>query len=137
MRAPLALALGLAAGLAGCAYSSAMVTDDGRVFAPTNPAAIRFHPGRDPGFRYVIIGRVASFTLGEAPAALRELALVAAGVGADAVLDLKLQKLSANTGASGLAVKRAPEPARPVAAPPPLPAAPAAAPAPPPAPEEE
>ncbi|HEY3353337.1 MAG TPA: hypothetical protein VGQ83_08825 [Polyangia bacterium] len=132
MRAPLAALLLAATTLTGCAYQAVLVTDEGRAYPPTNPAEIRFHPGRDPGFRYEIIGRVASFAaMGEAPEAMRELALAAAAVGADAVLDVKLQKLSKNTGASGLAVKRVAAPPRLA---PPAPVAPPPAPPPPPAP---
>jgi hypothetical protein len=124
-----ALALGLP-GVAGCGYGAAIVTDDGRVFPPTRPQEVRLVPGRDPGFPFVPIGPVATFApFGEASDCMRELSALAAGLGADAVVEVRLTKLSKNTGASGLAVKRAPPPQ---AALPPSAPAPAVAPAPPP-----
>ncbi|MBI5481130.1 MAG: hypothetical protein HY906_19895 [Deltaproteobacteria bacterium] len=129
------LALQLVA--AGCSYGAAIVTDDGRPFPPTQPQELRLHPGRDPGFPFVFIGPVAVFTFGEAPDAMRELAALAEGMGADAVIEVRLSKLSKNTGASGVAVKRAPPPQAaapaagptppPVPVPPPLPVPPPAA----------
>jgi hypothetical protein len=70
---------------------------------------------------------------GEAADCMRELSAVAAGLGADAVVEVRLSKLSKNTGASGLAVKRAPPPqaVAPTVAPPPPAIAPTVAPAPP------
>ena len=125
----LALALPVAAG---CSYGAVVVTDDGRVFPPTRPQEVRLVPGRDPGFPHVPIGPVATFSpFGEASDCLRELTALAAGLGADAVIEVRLSKLSKNTGASGLAVKRAAPPQ--AALPPPAPApSPAPVPAPPP-----
>jgi hypothetical protein len=127
----LALALALLPVAAGCSYGAVIVTDDGRAFPPTPAREVRLHPGRDPGYPMHVIGPVAVFTFGEAPDAMRELAAQAAGVGADAVVEVRLTKLSKNTGASGVAVKRAmpappPTPARPPAEAPPLAPPPAA-----------
>ena len=146
MRAPrfvhpiVALALALPAVVGGCGYGAAIVTDDGRTFPPTRPQEVRLVPGRDPGFPFVPIGPVATFSpFGEASDCMRELSALAAGLGADAVIEVRLSKLSKNTGASGLAVKRAPPPqaVAPSPTPPPAPAPPPApVPASPPAAEE-
>jgi hypothetical protein len=117
-RGLVAAGLALLLGGAGCSYGAAIVTDDGRAFPPTPPQAVRLHPGRDPGFPVAVIGPVAVFTFGEAADAMRELAAQAASLGADAVVEVRLSKLSKNTGASGVAVKRV--------APPPAPAPPSA-----------
>jgi hypothetical protein len=114
----------------GCTYTAAIITDDGRGFAPTAPATVALYPGRDPGFPYEIIGPVAVLTMGEAPEAMRELAVQAAALGADAVVGVRLSKLSKNTGADGVAVKRLAPPPSPMAPPAP-PLSPPAAPVPP------
>jgi hypothetical protein len=104
------LGLALQVVTAGCSYGAAIVTDDGRLFPPTPPQSVELYPGGNPGFPFILIGPVAAFTFGEAPDAMRELAVQAAALGADAVIEVRLSKLSKNTGASGVAVKRAPPP---------------------------
>jgi hypothetical protein len=105
MRALVTLLALLTLPAAGCIYHSVLVTDDGRSYPPTNPSVLRVHPGREPGFAYSVIGRVAVLLEGDGPEAMRELALAAASAGADAVLEVRLTRNASRTGAVGLLVK--------------------------------
>jgi hypothetical protein len=83
----------LALPLAGCATSVRLPTEDARGNrAPRDPASVNVYAGREIGRKYQVVGAVTAAGDGEDGArALTELRKEAALLGADCVVDLRLE----------------------------------------------
>ena len=91
-----------------CVIKTHYIQDDAQAFDKTNPSEIKIYTGDDIGSEYDVIGSVAVDAPGTGEDSIKELRAEAAKLGADAVINLKLTKLSSfvqRTGASGVAVK--------------------------------
>jgi hypothetical protein len=87
-----------------CSYSTYYVPTGQNVYPMTEPSSIAISPQKTMQMPHKIIGRVATIVWGGGDAARESLQREAAKVGANAVIDLRLEKASWRTAASGLAV---------------------------------
>lgn len=101
--------LGLSLLLSGCSYSTFYVPVERLVYQPTNPASIAVSTQKTVGRPHKILGRVATITWGGGDSARAGLQEEAARLGANLVIDLRLEKGFGRTSASGLAILMLPE----------------------------
>ncbi len=95
--------------LSACSYSTFYVPNDRLVYPPTNPTTVAVSAQKTLRRPHKILGRVAVLRWGagdEARAALQE---EAARIGANLIIDLRLEKSFGKTSASGIAVLLLPE----------------------------
>lgn len=97
-------ALGLLAALSGCSYSTFYVPVERLVYSPTSPESIAVSSQKSVRQAHKILGRVAAITWGGGESARSALQREAARLGANLVIDLRLEKSFGRTSASGLAI---------------------------------
>ena len=91
----------------GCAFSTHYIQNGGQKYPETNMNNIMVYTD-EPANDYIVIGSIAADAPGDYNAALTKLRQEASEIGADAVIYVKLNKVStysARTGISGVAVK--------------------------------
>jgi hypothetical protein len=98
------LSLLLALGLTGCSYSTFYVPVERLVYQPTNPAAIAITTQKTVTQPHKILGRVAVISWGGGDGVRADLQEEAARLGANLIIDLRIEKAFGRTSASGLAV---------------------------------
>ena len=91
-----------------CSITSHYVQSNAKTYPPTSANVIKVYSNSDVLENYMVIGSLVAFVQGDGEKAILELKKEAAGMGADAIIALKLDKLnsfSQATEASGIAVK--------------------------------
>ena len=88
----------------GCSYSTFYVPNERVVYSPSLPATVAISAQKSVNYPHKILGRVAAISFGGADSARTRLQSEAARLGANLVIDLKLEKGFGRTSASGLAV---------------------------------
>jgi len=105
------LAAAAALAISGCGGVKAYVVQTGgSAYKPIRPEEVSVYAGDIAGNRWVV-GPVTVDVVGDANAALEELKKTAAAIGADAVLHLRLTKITGftnRTGLQGMAVRTKP-----------------------------
>ncbi|RZA08311.1 MAG: hypothetical protein EOP11_05190 [Proteobacteria bacterium] len=96
--------LGLALSLPACAYSTFYVPTERLVYPPTSPAAVAVSSQKSVRQAHKILGRVASITWGGGESARAAIQEEAARLGANLIIDLRIERAFGRTSASGLAV---------------------------------
>ena len=94
----------LALTISGCTYSTFYVPNGQNVYPPTDPQDIPVSAQKSIHTTYKELGRVAAIVWGGGESARRSLQREAARVGANAIIDLRIEKSWGRTSASGLAV---------------------------------
>lgn len=74
------------------------------VYPPTDPGSVAVSPQKSITQPHKLIGRVAVILMGDGEEARSELQRMAANLGANAVIDLRIERGTFRTAASGLAV---------------------------------
>ena len=90
--------------LAGCSYSTFYVPVERLVYPPSSPAAVAVSSQKSVKQAHKVLGRVAAITWGGGDSARAQLQEEAARLGANLVVDLRIEKAFGRTSASGLAV---------------------------------
>lgn len=90
--------------LSGCSYSTFYVPVERLVYPPTDPGAVSVSSQKTIKQPHKILGRVAVMNFGGGDGARIMLQEEAAKIGANLVIDLRLEKGIGRTSASGLAV---------------------------------
>lgn len=104
----LVLFLFILISLSSCTISTHFIEDGAKSYAPTQASNIKVYSSLNINKNYVVIGSIAADAVGNSEDALEALKEEAALIGADAVVDVKLTKISSGvdrTGLSGVAVK--------------------------------
>ena len=94
--------LGLA--LSGCSYSTFYVPTERLVYTPTSPASVAVSSQKTVRQAHKILGRVAAITWGGGESARAAIQEEAARLGANLIIDLRIERAFGRTSASGLAV---------------------------------
>lgn len=90
-----------------CSYSAFFVEEGAETYLSTNPDDIKLYSG-DVDRKYEVIAAVASDVFGDSKKASAKIRAEAAKIGADAIIFIKLTKLTSiaqRTGVSGTAVR--------------------------------
>ncbi|MGE3263493.1 MAG: hypothetical protein AB7K68_17070 [Bacteriovoracia bacterium] len=95
--------------LCACSYSTFYVPVERLVYTPSNPASIAVSSQKTVKTPHKILGRVAAITWGGGDSARAQIQEEAARLGANLIIDLRLEKGFARTSASGIAVLVLPE----------------------------
>ncbi len=95
--------------LPGCAYSTFYVPTERLVYPPTSPAAVAVSSQKMLKQPHKILGRVAAITWGGGESARLAIQEEAARLGANLILDLRLERAFGKTAASGIAVLLLPQ----------------------------
>lgn len=103
-RSSLSIAWIATASLCSCSYSTFYVPTERVVYAPMLPSTVAISAQKTVNYPHKILGRVASISFGGADSARTRLQEEAAKIGANLIIDLKLEKGVGRTSASGLAV---------------------------------
>lgn len=103
------LCLFLVAALSGCSYSTFYVPNERLVYAPSSPAAIAVSSQKSVKQNHKILGRVAAIVWGGGESARAAIQEEAARLGANLIIDLRLERAFGRTSASGLAVLLQPD----------------------------
>jgi hypothetical protein len=90
--------------LSACSYSTFYVPVERLVYPPTAPAAVAVSSQKTLRQPHKILGRVAAITWGGGESARAALQEEAARLGANLIIDLRLEKAFGKTSASGIAV---------------------------------
>jgi hypothetical protein len=90
--------------LSGCSYSTFYVPTERLVYPPTSPAAVAVSSQKALTSPHKILGRVASITWGGGESARSAIQEEAARLGANLIIDLRLERAFGRTAASGIAV---------------------------------
>lgn len=90
--------------LSSCSYSTFYVPVERLVYAPTSPASVAVSSQKTLRVPHKILGRVAAITWGGGDSARAAIQEEAARLGANLIIDLRLEKAFGRTSASGLAV---------------------------------
>jgi hypothetical protein len=92
--------------ISGCSYTTHFVQSGSRVYEQTEPESIKIYSGK-PDIEFVVIGNVASNVPDDVESAVSKLQEEAAELGADAIINAKIDYLStqSRTGLSGVAIK--------------------------------
>lgn len=93
-----------AIGLSSCAYSTYYVPLERLVYPPTSPASVAVSSQKTVKQPHKIIGRVAAITWGGGESARAAIQSEAARIGANLIIDLRLERAFGRTSASGIAV---------------------------------
>lgn len=96
--------------LSSCAYSTFYVPVERLVYPPTSPAAVAVSSQKTLKRPHKILGRVAAITWGGGEGARAAIQEEAARLGANLIIDLRLERAFAKTAASGIAVLLLPQP---------------------------
>jgi len=94
--------------LVSCTIKTHYIQDDAQSFEKTDPQMIKVYSSNDVGQPYDVIGSVAVDSPGGGEDALKALKEEAALLGANAIINVKLGKISSlasSTGLSGVAVR--------------------------------
>jgi hypothetical protein len=91
-------------GFSGCSYSTFYVPNERLVYPPTSPAAVAVSSQKSLKQPHKILGRVAAITWGGGDSARAAIQLEAARIGANLIIDLRLERGFGRTSASGIAV---------------------------------
>lgn len=94
----------LAFMLCGCSYSTFYVPVERLVFNPGTPEAVAVSTQKHINQPHKILGRVAALTWGGGEAARSQLQYEAAMIGANMIIDLRIERGVGKTSASGLAI---------------------------------
>lgn len=95
--------------LTGCSYSTFYVPVERLVYTPTLPSSIAVSTQKNVKTPHKILGRVAASSWGGGDSARAAIQEEAARLGANLIIDLRLEKGFGRTSASGLAVLMLPE----------------------------
>lgn len=90
--------------LSGCSYSTFYVPVERLVYQPTMPSQVAISTQKRVRAPHKILGRVATITWGGGDSARTYLQQEAAKLGANLVIDLRLERSFGRTAASGIAV---------------------------------
>ncbi len=90
--------------LSGCSYSTFYVPTERLVYPPSSPAAVAISTQKTISQSHKILGRVAAISWGGGESVRGRLQEEAARLGANLVIDLRMEKAFGRTAASGLAV---------------------------------
>lgn len=102
---PTALLLALLLpGLSGCSYATFYVPTERLVYPPTSPATVAVSTQHALHQAHKVLGRVAAITWGGGESARAAIQEQAARLGANLIIDLKLESAFGRTSASGIAV---------------------------------
>lgn len=99
--------------LSACSYSTHYVPVERLVYSPTTPGTVAISTQKIVSQPHKIIGRVAAITWGGGDGARSALQEEAARIGANLVIDLRLEKSFGRTSASGIAVLLMPNKVQP------------------------
>lgn len=88
----------------GCTYSTFYVPVERLVYNPGTPEAISVSSQKNISQPHKILGRVAAITWGGGESARSELQYQAALIGANMIIDLRIERGVGKTSASGLAI---------------------------------
>ena len=92
-----------------CSYSTFYVPVERLVYPPSSPAAIAVSTQKSLEQNHKILGRVAAIAWGGGESARMALQGEAARLGANLIIDLRIERSFGRTAASGLAVLLQPE----------------------------
>jgi hypothetical protein len=95
--------------LSACSYSTFYVPVERLVYNPTSPASIAVSSQKTVKSPHKILGRVAAITWGGGDGARAQIQEEAAKLGANLIIDLRLERAFGRTSASGIAVMLLPE----------------------------
>lgn len=98
------LPFALLLALSGCSYSTFYVPTERLVYPPTSPAAVAVSSQKSVTVPHKILGRVASLSWGGGESARSAIQQEAARLGANLIIDLRLERAFGRTAASGIAV---------------------------------
>jgi hypothetical protein len=90
--------------LSACSYSTFYVPTERLVYPPTSPAAVAVSSQKSVTSPHKILGRVASISWGGGESARSAIQEEAARLGANLIIDLRLERAFGRTAASGIAV---------------------------------
>ena len=90
--------------LLGCSYSTFYVPVERLVYPPTSPAAVAVSSQKSVKQPHKILGRVAAISWGGGEGARQGIQEEAARIGANLIIDLRIERAFGRTSASGLAV---------------------------------
>ena len=90
--------------LSSCSYSTFYVPVERLVYTPSNPAGIAISSQKTLSQPHKILGRVAAISWGGADGVRTNLQEEASRLGANLIIDLRIEKAFGRTSASGLAV---------------------------------
>lgn len=93
-----------ALGLSSCSYSTFYVPNERLVYPPTAPASVAVSSQKSLKQPHKILGRVAAINWGGGENARSALQEEAARIGANLIIDLRLERAFGKTAASGIAV---------------------------------
>jgi hypothetical protein len=99
-----ALSAGSLLCLSACSYSTFYVPTERLVYPPTSPAAVAVSSQKSVTTPHKILGRVASISWGGGESARSAIQEEAARLGANLIIDLRLERAFGRTAASGIAV---------------------------------
>lgn len=88
----------------GCSYSTFYVPTERVVYAPQSPAAVAISSQKSLQLPHKILGRVAAISWGSGESARAAIQEEAARIGANLIMDLRIERGFGKTSASGLAV---------------------------------
>ena len=92
-----------------CSYSTFYVPTERLVYPPTSPAGIAVTSQKTLHQPHKILGRVAALTWGGGDSARAAIQEEAARIGANLIIDLRLERAFGRTAASGIAVLLLPQ----------------------------
>jgi hypothetical protein len=95
--------------LPGCSYSTFYVPTDRLVYTPSSAASVAVSSQKSVKQPHKVLGRVAAITWGGGESARSALQEEAARIGANLIIDLKLERAFGRTSASGIAVLLLPQ----------------------------
>ena len=95
--------------LPACSYSTFYVPAERLVYPPTNVSTVAVSSQKSVRQAHKLLGRVAAITWGGGESARAALQEEAARIGANLVIDLRLERSFGRTAASGIAVLLLPE----------------------------
>jgi hypothetical protein len=90
--------------LSACSYSSFYVPTERVVYPPTSPASVAISTQKSINLPHKILGRVAAISWGGGEGARSAIQEEAARIGANLIMDLRLERGFGKTSASGIAV---------------------------------
>ncbi|MGZ3694748.1 MAG: hypothetical protein ACXWQO_11235 [Bdellovibrionota bacterium] len=95
--------------LSSCSYSTFYVPVERLVYTPSSPAGIAVSTQKTVRAPHKLLGRVAAIAWGGGDAARAQIQEEAARLGANLIIDLRLERGFGRTSASGIAVLLMPE----------------------------
>jgi hypothetical protein len=96
--------IALLLSLSACSYSTYYVPVERLVYNPTNPASVAISTQKMVRQPHKVLGRVATLSWGGGDSARANLQEEAARLGANLIIDLRIERSFGRTAASGLAV---------------------------------